>query len=78
MLKGTDDGHAWQQATSDARKTLCHDLAGRVGRDEDFLLLALDNLYNSDAPNLLKRPIEGMAGIALSGMHLRPQCHQPG
>ncbi len=78
MLKGTDDGHAWQNATPDARKALCQELAGRTGRDEDFQLVALDNLYDSDDPNVLKSPIEGMAGIAVAGMHLRPQGHQQG
>ncbi len=72
MLKGTDTGHAWMRATPDARRALCRQLAPRLGRNEDFLLKALDRLYDSDDRNLLNSPIEEIAKVSVAAIHLRP------
>jgi hypothetical protein len=72
MLKGTDTGHAWRRATPDARRTLCRQLAAQLGRDEEFLVAALESLYESGDRGVLDSSIEGMARISVAAMHMRP------
>ena len=70
MLKGNVDGFAWKSAGPEDRKTVCHELAEKLGRDEDFLVQALGRLYDSDDPKTLGTSIEEMARISVAAMHL--------
>jgi len=72
MLDIRDTGHDWKLATPDARRELCGQLAAKLGRDEAFLLAALDDLFDRGDPKLLDSPIEEVAKISVVAMHLRP------
>lgn len=63
-IRGTDNGYKWNKTAETAKKSICKDLAKRIGTgDAQFYYGCLEEMYDTTEPMLLEMTIAEVAAL---------------